>query len=75
MQAYAGGVKLETIFIDEGFGSLDPESFELAFRALMDLQGGGRLVGVISHMPELKELIDLRVEVKPGLGGSTARFE
>ena len=41
VQAYAGGVKLETIFIDEGFGSLDPESFELAFRALMDLRGAG----------------------------------
>jgi len=55
VQAYAGGIHLETIFIDEGFGSLDPEALELAFRALVDLQSTGRLVGIISHVPELKE--------------------
>jgi len=55
VQSYAGGIKLDTIFIDEGFGSLDPESLDLALRALVDLQKEGRLVGIISHVPELKE--------------------
>ena len=74
VQSYAGGVTLQTLFVDEGFGSLDPEALDLAFRALVDLQGGGRLVGIISHVPELKERIEARLEVSPGRGGSTARF-
>jgi DNA repair protein SbcC/Rad50 len=74
VQAYAGGIRLETIFIDEGFGSLDPEALDLAIRALQDLQKGGRLVGIISHVTELKELIGARLEVLPGRRGSTARF-
>ncbi len=74
VQAYSGGIRLETMFIDEGFGSLDPEALDLAFRALVDLQQGGRLVGIISHVPELKERIDVRLEVKQGRQGSEARF-
>ena len=74
VQASAGGVTLQTLFVDEGFGSLDPEALDLAFRALVDLQGGGRLVGIISHVPELKERIEARLEVIPGRGGSTVRF-
>ncbi len=74
VQSYSGGVYLETIFVDEGFGSLDPESLDLALRALIDLQQGGRLVGIISHVPELKERIDARLEVIPGRAGSSARF-
>lgn len=74
VQAYAGGIHLETIFVDEGFGSLDPESLELALRALIDLQKGKRLVGIISHIPELKERIDVRLEVTATRHGSTARF-
>lgn len=74
VQSYAGGVYLETIFVDEGFGSLDPESLDLALRALRDLQQGGRLVGIISHVPELKEQISARLEVVPGRSGSSARF-
>jgi exonuclease SbcC len=74
VQSYAGGIRLETIFVDEGFGSLDDESLDLAFRALVDLQGDGRLVGIISHVQELKERIDARLEVIPGRGGSKARF-
>lgn len=74
LQAYAGGVKLDTVFVDEGFGSLDSESLNLAFRTLVDLQGGGRVVGVISHVPELKERIDVRLEVTPGKRGSEVRF-
>jgi len=74
VQAYAGGIHLETIFVDEGFGSLDPEALDLAFRALVDLERGGRLVGIISHVPELKERIDVRLEVTSTNRGSVARF-
>ncbi|MGC8908517.1 MAG: AAA family ATPase [Desulfomonilaceae bacterium] len=74
VQAYAGGIHLDAIFVDEGFGSLDPEALDLAFRALVDLQQSGRLVGVISHVPELKERIQARLEVTTTRRGSTARL-
>lgn len=74
VQSYAGGIHLDTIFVDEGFGSLDPESLDLALRALEDLQKGGRLVGLISHVPEMKERIGARLEVSSLRTGSTARF-
>jgi exonuclease SbcC len=74
VQAYAGGIHLDTIFVDEGFGSLDPEALDLAFRALVDLQRGGRLVGIISHVPDLRERIDTRLEIIPDRRGSTVRF-
>ena len=74
VQGYAGGIRLETIFVDEGFGTLDPEALDLAIRALRDLQQGGRLVGIISHVTELKELIDARLEITRERRGSSARF-
>lgn len=74
VQSYAGGIHLDTIFVDEGFGALDPESLDFALRALLDLQKGGRLVGIISHVPELKERIDARLEVLPVEKGSVACF-
>ena len=74
VQAYTGGIRLETMFVDEGFGTLDPEALDLAMRALEDLQSGGRLVGIISHVPELKERVGARLEVTPGRRGSSARF-
>lgn len=74
VQAYAGGIHLDTILVDEGFGTLDPESLDIAIRALIDLQKGGRLVGIISHVPELKERIDARLEVSRAKHGSTACF-
>jgi len=74
VQSYSGGIHLDTIFIDEGFGSLDPEALEQAMRALIDLQKGGRLVGVISHVPEMKEWIGARLEITAGRRGSEARF-
>lgn len=74
VQSYAGGIRLDTIFVDEGFGSLDPEALDLAFRALVDLQENGRLVGIISHVPDLRDRIDTRLEVTKDRGGSSARF-
>ncbi|MEH7073285.1 SMC family ATPase [Neobacillus drentensis] len=74
VQNYAGGVSLETMFIDEGFGTLDPESLEQAIEALMDIQSSGRLVGIISHVPELKERIDVRLEVMADQTGSRTEF-
>lgn len=74
VQAQAGGMRLDSMFIDEGFGTLDPEALEAALSALMQLQRGGRLVGVISHVPELRERIQNRLEVTPTQRGSKARL-
>ncbi|MBF0464948.1 MAG: SMC family ATPase [Nitrospirae bacterium] len=74
VQSYSGGIHLETIFVDEGFGNLDPESLDLALKALVDLQEAGKLVGIISHIPELKERIDARLEVTFNGKGSSTRF-
>jgi exonuclease SbcC len=74
VQAKAGGIRLQTMFVDEGFGTLDPEALDLAIRSLLDLQHGGRLVGIISHVPELRERIDARLEIATERHGSHARF-
>jgi exonuclease SbcC len=74
VQAHAGGIRLETVFVDEGFGSLDEESLDRALDALMSLKSSGRLVGIISHVAELRERIDARLEVTAGKTGSFARF-
>ncbi|TCN27400.1 AAA family ATPase [Mesobacillus foraminis] len=74
VQSYAGGVSLETMFIDEGFGTLDPESLDQAIETLIDIQSSGRLVGIISHVPELKERIDVRLEVTATQSGSKTKF-
>ena len=71
---YSGGVSLDTIFIDEGFGTLDQESLDNAIECLIDLQKGGRLVGIISHVPELKERINCKLIVQDSLQGSEAFF-
>lgn len=70
VQAYAGGIKLDTLFIDEGFGSLDQDSLELAIRTLMDLQSAGRVIGVISHVSEMKEQINTRIDLLKTSHGS-----
>lgn len=72
MQSYTGGIRLDTIFIDEGFGTLDPESLDAALNALTELQANGRLVGIISHVAELQDRINVRLEIHPGENGSTA---
>ena len=71
IQSSAGGIKLDTMFVDEGFGSLDDESLDQAMRALQNLTEGNRLVGIISHVTELKERIDKQIIVtKEKSGGS-----
>jgi DNA repair protein SbcC/Rad50 len=75
VQNYAGGVSLDTMFIDEGFGTLDPESLDQAIETLIDIQSSGRLVGIISHVPELKERIDARLEVTATQTGSKTEFQ
>ena len=73
IQSSAGGVKLDTMFIDEGFGSLDDESLDQAMRALSGLANGNRLVGIISHVAELRNRIDKQIIVKKeSAGGSKA---
>ena len=74
VQSYAGGIQLDTMFIDEGFGTLDPESLDKAIEALVELQSDGRMVGIISHVPELRERIDARLEVSTTANGSRAEF-
>ena len=64
VQAYAGGIRLDMLFVDEGFGSLDPESLDLALDVLTELRASGRLIGVISHVPELKARMDARLDLK-----------
>jgi exonuclease SbcC len=71
IQRYAGGVEIDAMFIDEGFGALDSESLEQAIVTLNGLTSGNRLVGIISHVSELKDRIDKKVVVKKGLAGST----
>lgn len=71
VQSAAGGIRLDTMFVDEGFGSLDEESLAQAIRALTGLTEGKRLVGIISHVTELKEKIDKQIIVtKEKTGGS-----
>ncbi len=75
IQEYAGGIRLDSMFIDEGFGSLDEESLNQAMQALADLSEGKHLVGVISHVPELKERIERQIVVtKTKDGGSRAEI-
>ncbi|MBP1890150.1 exonuclease SbcC [Clostridium moniliforme] len=74
VQSSSGGVSLETMFVDEGFGTLDPQSLDSAIDSLLDLQRGGRLVGIISHVEELKERLDAKLEVSATQNGSRAKF-
>ena len=76
VQAAAGGVRLDTMFVDEGFGSLDENSLSQAIDALISLAEGNRLVGIISHVAELKERIDKQIVVtKNRSGGSSVQLK
>ncbi|MCH5212111.1 MAG: SMC family ATPase [Oscillospiraceae bacterium] len=71
IQSSSGGIKLDTMFVDEGFGSLDDESLAQAITALSTLAEGNRLVGIISHVNELKEKIDKQIIVTKGKSGGS----
>ena len=76
IQRNAGGIQLDTMFVDEGFGSLDDETLEQAMTALAGLGGGNRLVGIISHVSELKSRIDRKIIVtRQAGGGSSISYE
>lgn len=75
VQAYAGGIQLDALFIDEGFGSLDQDALDQAIAMLSELQMGGRMIGVISHVSELKEQMPVRVEVRASRQGSTVEVK
>lgn len=74
VQSRSGGLRLDTVFVDEGFGTLDEEVLDLAIDTLVGLRENGRLVGIISHVRELKERIDTRLEIEASREGSAARF-
>lgn len=75
VQQYAGGIQIETMFIDEGFGSLDEDALEEAMDALLQIEGTGRLLGIISHVKELKERIpDKLLVVSSGTGKSQIKI-
>ena len=63
MQSSAGGIQLDTMFVDEGFGSLDDDSLRSAINVLQNLAGDHRLVGIISHVNELESKIEKTVRV------------
>ena len=69
MQETSGGIKLDAMFIDEGFGTLDSETLSKAMRALEDLSQGDKLVGIISHVEELESRIPLKISVKKDEAG------
>ncbi|WP_182199364.1 AAA family ATPase [Paraliobacillus salinarum] len=74
VQAHAGGVQLETLFIDEGFGTLDDLSLAQAIECLKGLQQSNRMLGIISHVPQLKEEIYAQLQIIPSPNGSHASF-
>lgn len=75
VQQQSGGISLESIFIDEGFGTLDQETLETALDTLLNLKSTGRMVGIISHVSELKNRIPLVLEVKSDQYQSSTRFK
>jgi exonuclease SbcC len=75
IQSYSGGVVIDTLFIDEGFGSLDTESREQAINTLNQLSNNNKLIGIISHVTELKERIDKKIIITKTQEGSNIKIE
>lgn len=74
IQAMSGGIKVDTLFIDEGFGALDSESLDQACETLMGLVENNRLIGIISHVPELRERIDSQIVIEKTNSGSSIKI-
>ncbi|WP_434993888.1 AAA family ATPase [Arthrobacter sp. Ld5] len=74
VQQESGGLDIETLFVDEGFGSLDDQALEQVMDALEGLRSGGRVVGLVSHVPELKQRVSAQLQVVKGRQGSTLRY-
>ena len=74
VQQSAGGVRLDAMFIDEGFGTLDADVLELAIRTLTEMAGADRIIGIISHVAELRERIDKQVQVEKTTAGSKIKL-
>ncbi|MBG6223547.1 exonuclease SbcC [Arthrobacter sp. CAN_A2] len=74
VQQEAGGLDIETLFVDEGFGSLDDQALEQVMDALEGLRSGGRVVGLVSHVPELKQRVSAQLQVVKGRQGSILRY-
>ncbi len=74
ISVYAGGIELDMLFIDEGFGTLDPDSLDSAIDCIMDLQTKGKITGIISHVAELKERIPAKLEVVQTPRGSRTEY-
>jgi len=74
VQQESGGTSMETLFVDEGFGSLDEEALEQVMDALEGLRDGGRVVGLVSHVGEMKQRIGAQLQITRGRNGSTIRF-
>lgn len=70
----AGGVEIGTLFVDEGFGSLDPETLDQVLDVLDLLRNGGRVVGIVSHVAEIRQRVPMRLEVVKGRNGSSVRL-
>lgn len=75
VQNYSGGIKIDAMFVDEGFGSLDDESLEQAINTLYRLTEGNRIVGIISHVGNLKNRIDKKIVVTKGIKGSSVEIQ
>lgn len=75
IQNRAGGIPIEALFIDEGFGSLDEEALEMAMEALLTIEGEGRMIGIISHVAQLKERLTRQVLVETGAGQSRIKLK
>ena len=73
VRADAGGVNLDTLFIDEGFGTLDPDTLDQVMAVIDSLRDNGRAVGIVSHVADLKDRIPERLEIRvtPGAGSTT----
>ncbi|MBD8044324.1 SMC family ATPase [Arthrobacter sp. Sa2BUA2] len=74
VQQESGGTSMETLFVDEGFGSLDEEALEQVMDALEGLRDGGRVVGLVSHVAEMKQRIGAQLQITRGRNGSSIRF-